>query len=199
MENAGVEINQNAKKSLEDILKEADEKSEGSQGIKVSEAWRYREAVRVKYGLPECGYRWEDPIRYISEAEGLLKENGVQVRGKHEFSTFFKENPGAIALHSGPNVFRDSTVAVEGASDGEWFKLRARANQLAHESVHAFQDIKYPRMPDEEAEREAFYYQMLTPQQIVSHKDDPEFLYSLVNDVIEGNVQCSVSIDQKIN
>ena len=179
MENAGVEINQNAKKSLEDILKEADEKSEGSQGIKVSEAWRYREAVRVKYGLPECGYRWEDPIRYISEAEGLLKENGVQVRGKHEFSTFFKENPGAIALHSGPNVFRDSTVA--------------------HESVHAFQDIKYPRMPDEEAEREAFYYQMLTPQQIVSHKDDPEFLYSLVNDVIEGNVQCSVSIDQKIN
>lgn len=199
MENSTAEPNQESKPSIESIVDELDEILDGRKGIKPSEAWRYREEVRIKYGLPECGYRWENPVRYIEAMESFLKKNGVLVRDKHEFSTFFRENPTATALHSGPNVFRDSTVVVQGASDGEWFRLRARANQLAHESVHTLQASKYPSMPDEEAEKEAYYYQMLTPQQILKYKDDPNFLFEWINGVLESNINSSTAIDKEIN
>ncbi len=199
MENTIVEPSQEAKPNIEQVVNQLDKILEGRDGIKFSEAWKYREEIRAKYGLPECGYRWEDPIRYIEEIESFLKKNGVRVRDKHEFSNFFKENPTATALHSGPNVFRDSTVVVQSASDGEWFRLRARANQLSHESVHALQAAKYPIMPNEEAEKEAYYYQMFTPQLILQYKDDPNLLFEWINGVIERNINSSTAVDKEIN
>lgn len=199
MESTGAEPGKNLNTDTEVVIQELDKVLNERQGIKVSEAWKYREEVRAKYGLPECGYRWEDPTGYIKVIENFLKKNCVQVRSKHEFMAFFRENSIAQALHTGPNVFRDSTVVIQNASDSNWFQLRARASQLAHESVHAFQAVLYPRMPDEEAEKEAFYYQMITPQQILKYKDDPNFLFDYINDVIKRSIRNAVKIDQKLS
>lgn len=184
--------------SLEELIQSLDKAVEGKPGIKPSEAWRYREEVRAKYRLPECEYLFEDPVRYIQTMEAFLKREGVKVRNKHEFSIFFKENPKAEAVSSGSSVFRDSTVVVSSASETDWFGLRARAKQLSHESVHALQQKHYPRMPNDVAEKEAFYYQMLTPQTFFKYKDDPDFIMHFINKVIETNIKGSVKIDNKI-
>lgn len=136
MESAETSI---TKTTIKEILEKSDLTFRGT-GMKPSEAWQYRETVRTKYDLPECGYRWDDPVRYIQTIEDFLKKEGIEIREKHEFKQFFKDNPGAAALSSGPNVFRNNTVIVGSNNpDGEYWKLRARANQLAHEAVHAIQ------------------------------------------------------------
>ncbi len=188
-----------AQLSLEELIQSLDKAVEGKPGIKPSDAWRYREEVRAKYGLPECGYSFEDPLRYIQTIEAFLKENRVEIRNKHDFSTFFKENLKAEAVSSGPGVFRDSTVVVGAASDTDWFGLRARAKQLSHDSVYALQDKRYPEMPIDVAEKEASYYQMLTPQTFLRYKDDPAFLMHFINGIVETSIKSSVEIDKKIS
>lgn len=183
---------------LESILIELDTALEGKPGIKPSDAWRYREEVRAKYGLPECGYRWQNPNRYIQEIEAFLQQQGVEVRGKHEFARFFEEIREAQAIVSGPNVFRNPTVVVEDAAENDWFKLRARANQLAHEGVHALQNIKYPSMTDDIAEKEAYYYQMLTPEHIIRYRHQPESIHIWINNVIEKSISKSIRVNEAL-
>lgn len=177
--------------SLDEIIAKIDQASEGKHEVSLARAWQYREEVRAKYGLPECGGRWDDPLAYIHEVEDVLRKEGVQVRDKHEFSAFFAEHPSAGAVAMEPSVFRDATVVAEATSLNDWWGLRARANQLSHESVHALQFRHSPRMPDEEGEREAYYYQMLTPDMIRGHQDDPSYLFYQINGGIEQNVQNS--------
>jgi len=184
--------------SIDEVIAEIDKKLEGKYPVSLAQAWRYREEVRAKYGLPECGGRWEDPLAYIHVMEDILSSNDVNLRGKHEFEAFFDENPTAGAVTMSPDVFRNTTVVAQAASSNDWWQLRARANQLAHEGVHALQFQRSPRMPDEEGEREAYYYQMLTPQQILKYKDDPTYLLDQINGSIEQNVQNSVKTNANI-
>ncbi len=135
-------------------------------------------------------------MRYIREIEAVLKSKGVLIRNKHEFKAFFNEQPDAGALTSGTNVFRDLTVVVQSPED-DWWKLRAWANQLAHEAVYAMQALKYPRMPDEEAEREAYYYQILTPDIILRAASDPDHLIHNLK-LIESFVLSSTAINRAI-
>lgn len=140
-----------------DILKQLDKKCP-DKGVKPSEAWTYRHIIMRKYGLPESTYRWNDPKRYIEQIEEIAKEHGVKIRSRHEFELFFKENPKAKAWFHGKYVFHDSMmVTTPLPNEEEWFQLRAKANQLSHEIVHALQQERYPRMPVEEQEREAYY------------------------------------------
>lgn len=196
MSETGAEGEQPVK--IEDVIAQLDKALEDKEGIKPSEAWEFRERVRTKYKLPESGYRWNDPARYIGEMETLFREEKIDVRNKHEFEKFFKENPNAGGVAWPRSVFRDSTVAVQATPESDWFALRARANQLAHEGVHGFQFKRFPGMPDELAEREAYYYQMLTPQQILQFRDDPEFIYHWINEDMENKIQSSVEINKRI-
>jgi len=168
-------------------------------GFNLLDSWKYRETVRQKYGLPECAYLFEDPVRYIREITDLCAREGIILRHKDEFDSFFKENPLAEAVNLGKNVFRDATLVVRRASSDDWFALRAKAKQLSHEVVHAMQEKKYPRMSDEESEREAYYYQMLTPRTIERYREDPKFMYYWVGTIIEKCVRDSVETDEKIN
>lgn len=179
------------------ILKKADEAVKDDERIKPSDAWKYREAVRIKYGLPECGYLSQDPVRYIQTIEEFLKKYKVQIRAEHEFQPFFNAQPKAGAWATGPNVFRDNTVVVPQASESEWSDLITRAEYLAHESVHALQKIRYPNMPLEEVEREANYYQRFTPDLILRLQATPEFLADRL-EVFELLIQESVKIDWEL-
>lgn len=188
---------QNQKEGIETILLQMDKALAGKEGIMPLTAWRYREEVRAKYQLPECGYRWNDPARFINEIEAFIKKEGIIIRPKHDFERFFSEHPKAQAVTLG-KPFRETTVVVSESSQGDWFGLRKKANQLAHEAVHALQAKRYPEMPDEVAEKEAFYYQMLNPQTIERYKDDPDFLHDFINRVIEDSIKLSCKIDSQI-
>lgn len=80
-------------------------------GIKPSQAWRYREEVRAKYGLPESGLRYDDPRDYMRRMKELLKEMGVNARPTHEFQPFFKKHP-ASAVTFNDSVFGDAVIVT---------------------------------------------------------------------------------------
>lgn len=184
--------------TFDELLQTLDKTVEGKPGIKPSDAWKYREEVRAKYGLPECGLLVGDPLGYIQMMEEFLKRERVEVRNNHEFSLFFKENSESAAFYFISNVFREATIAVPGASESVWFDLMDRATQLAHESVHAMQGKHYPRMPFRLAEKEAYYYQMLKPQIFLRYKDKPDFIMHFINETIEDSIRSSVEIAKRI-
>ncbi len=166
-------------------------------GIKPSEYWAYRENVRIKYGLPECADKWDFPVSYIQKIEQLAKENKIEIRPKHEFQLFFEENKaGALTSKS---VFRDNTIIAEQHQPDDWWALRARANQLSHEIVHALQNIMFPGMPDHIAEQEAYAYQQFNPGEIIYKSYSPEDIASWVNKTIPEWVATSLAVDNKLN
>ncbi len=186
------EINKKEIEPIELLARRLDEKVGKKEGISISQAWEYRERVRAKYQLPECAGRWEDPIGYIDKITKFAKEKGIPIRPKDEFQPFFETYKDAKA------AIIDNNLAVERASESDWFALRALANQLSHEIVHGLQNQKYPRMSDEEAEREAFYYQMITPETIRKYEDNPEFLHHFINEIVEADIKTSCANDEAI-
>ncbi len=182
-----------SEEAMLEILRKADEHA-GDNEIKPSEFWNFRERVRVGYGLPECAGRWDDPVGYIHQIEEFASKHGIDVRPKHEFETYFRERPDAGAVAFSEDVFRRNTVVVEGFKPDDRWALRARANQLSHEIVHAMQATRYPSMPEELAEWEAYAYQWFTPELIREHEGDPDFLVYHINNTIREAVASSVSI-----
>ncbi len=181
------------------ILKKADKAVEGTDRIKPSDAWEYRETVRRKYDLPECGYLTRDPVGFIHTIEAFLKKHKVKIRPTHEFQPFFEEYPGAGAWTLiQPSTFRENTVVVPQASAENRTELIKRVRHLAHEAVHALQFIRYPTMPLGEFEREAYYYEQFTPLLILTFQDAPELLTNRLED-LEKKIQGSVEIDRKID
>ena len=186
------EINEKEIEPIELLTRRLDERVGKKEGISIAQAWEYRERVRAKYQLPECAGRWENPSGYIDKITKFAKEKGVPIRPKDEFQPFFEKYKNAKA------AIIDNNLVVERASESDWFALRALANQLSHEIVHGLQNQKYPRMPDEEAEREAFYYQMITPETIRRYKDNPEFLHLFINEIVEADIKTSCANDEAI-
>lgn len=186
------EINERKIEPIELLVRRLDEKVGKKEGVSIARAWEYREEVRAKYQLPECAGRWEDPIGYIDKITKFAKEKGIPIRRKDEFQPFFEKYKNAKA------AIIDNNLLVERASESDWFALRALANQLSHEIVHGLQNQKYPRMSDEEAEREAFYYQMITPETIRRYEDNPEFLHHFINEIVEADIKTSCADDEAI-
>jgi hypothetical protein len=186
------EINEKEIEPIELLARKLDERVGKKEGISISQAWEYRERVRAKYQLPECAGRWENPSGYIDKITKFAKEKGIPIRPKDEFQPFFEKYKNAKA------AIIDNSLVVERASGSDWFALRALANQLSHEIVHGLQNQKYPRMSDEEAEREAFYYQMITPETIRRYEDNPEFLHHFINEIVEADIKTSCANDEAI-
>jgi len=176
--------------SIEQILQNIDSASDkqGPNETKLADAWGYRKTVMAKYDLPELG---SDPVEYIRRMEEFLKRKGIDVRGIHEFDRFFQENHEAAAVANEHGII----IGAANGSDIERLKLRGRS--IAHEAVHALQDLLYPRMPLEEMEREAYYYEYLTPSVILNNKDRPDFLKGVLG-VLEDKVQMSTIVDERL-
>lgn len=179
-------------KTTEEIAKELDKRL-GSK--EASDAWHYREEVRAKYHLPECGYRWEDPERYIQEMENFVNENGITLRYKHEFEKFFEDFPDTQG-----RTTKDNEVVTTAVGHSDWLALRARAKQLSHEVVHAMQAKLYPGMPDEIAEKEAYYYQIITPQDLKRAMTslDPALTFKTSMRIINESIESSVKTENEL-
>lgn len=187
--------------NLDEILQKMDEALDWGPGPKPSEIWRYREEVRVKYGLPDSGLMRSNPLEYMRQTEQLLAEEGVVIRSKHEFERFFKENPEAQGVNFRASVFRDTTVSIKNAPDDDINQLIDRAKHMGHEAVHALQTKRAPRMPTEEMEREAYYYELITPALILLLKDKPGDLYDYIHhmDGIEDRIKLSTQVDNRLD
>lgn len=183
--------------TLTELLRELDSKvSEGS--IKPSQAWEYREQVRAKYSLPDSSYRHSNPRGFIAEIEKLARKNGVQVRPKHEFSQFFDEHlAGNVAFEE--SVFRKQTLVADTPGDVESRdKLGTKAAAFAHEIVHNLQEQRYPRMPNEEREKEAYHYQYVDEVLFRRYREDPQKLEFVLNEHIPAMIKASVATNERI-
>lgn len=186
------------KPNINQILLEMDNALDWSPGPRPSEIWRFREQVKTKYGLPDL---LGNPVEYMRQVERILKEQGVSVRPKHEFEPFFKENPEASGVNFSASVFREATVVIKDASGDDINQLVDRAKHLGHEAVHALQTKRFPRMPFEEMEREAYYYQLFTLGLILYLKDRPGDLYDYIHhmDGIEDRIKLSTRVDNRLD
>lgn len=199
--------------SLESIFTQADKvwKYSPENRVPPSEMWRMAQEVRAKYQLPDSGSRWKNPKEYIEQMTSILKRAGIKLLYRHESGYLDQDlamhNVGAIAL--GHSAIRDTTIVIDKPDETQddeayWFELRKAANQLAHESVHGFQDVRYPEMPDIEAEFEAYLYQSLNEasiKELVSHYEPkylPEMLVSRCESIWK-QVAASVRTNTKLN
>lgn len=109
-----------------------------------------QKVIRAKYGLPQ-----KDAILNSTEYELLLKnmakKAGVAIRPKSECGDFFEKYrfAGAVNYSSEKKIGIDIDKSTE--------KDYARGlNALEHELIHSFQTEKYPSMPIELMEYEAY-------------------------------------------
>lgn len=127
--------------------------------------------IRSKYNLP-------NPDLPASEFERSLKEiaknNGIEIRSKHEYSRLFDENPsvGAMSLDGGKVV-----VDLDRNSEKGYNKS---LKQMEHEIIHGLQEKYAKSMPVEEMEYEAY----LSNGNIQFLKDDPE----AINEIFFGTL-----------
>lgn len=104
-------------------------------------------SIKQKYGLPIRDMRFDDPNNYIQELKNIAKRNGIPIRDKSEFQQFFNENPivGALYDEIGRQIYLDlSKDPISLAGDFE------------HELIHALQHLRYPGLPIELQEYEAY-------------------------------------------
>ncbi|MDB5182511.1 MAG: hypothetical protein JWO47_295 [Candidatus Saccharibacteria bacterium] len=190
-------VNESLPKHIDEVIAEIDEKFPQEEGPSLAQLWKYREEVRAKYGLPECGGRWRDPQAYINTMEDFLGREHIDIRAKYEFEPFFNEYPTAGAVTFESSAFRDVTIVASVSSSNNFYGLRKRANYLAHEAVHGMQQKRSPRMPNEIGEREAYYYQMLTPQRIRETDDIFTFIATVIEPYIVGSVELNERMNEK--
>lgn len=185
------------KRTFGEILKDLDSKV-SKDGVKPSEALEFSKVVRAKYGLPDPVLCHLDPKRYIEQLEAVAKQNNIEIRPIHEFQPFFDELPEASAVAFGESVFRKPTVVVGQAREGDIQAQFRRGKSLAHELVHVLQELRYPRMPFAEQEKEAYYYQVVDELNILKFKDEPKKLDHLLNKHLDFLIKASSAVDRKI-
>ena len=150
MDEASEALKPNQGKGIEAILSRMDEALVGKEGIMPSDAWRYREEVRAKYQLPECGYRWNDPTRFISEIEAFIRKEGIAIRPKHDFERFFSEYPKAQAVTLEKGLEKTTVVVSESSQEEsssillkdlieELKKQKTESNQWSANTVRNYQ------------------------------------------------------------
>lgn len=104
--------------------------------------------VRAKYGLPSWEYVVSQPVEYQHQIEEKCKTEGISLRPTNDLQKFFEKIP-ALAFYSRGNIFAD-------VLEGTGAELRESVFALEHEYIHALQDKRYPRIPREVSEYEAY-------------------------------------------
>lgn len=106
-----------------------------------------KEIIRVKYGLPPIGL---PPAEYERALRSRAKELDVPIRAKAELEMFFKEKAAGA-------IYRDETNEIYTDVDRESRRsYMSSINDLEHELIHAIQQKRFPSMPIEAMEYEAY-------------------------------------------
>lgn len=110
-----------------------------------------KQIVRKKYDLPPEEMRTLDPREYYHSLLQIAVRNGLNIKPKDWAAEFFIKNPETDAK------FEPDTMTIVYDFDEENIKkIRRSLIKFEHELVHGLQALKYPNMPIEVKEYEAF-------------------------------------------
>lgn len=107
--------------------------------------------VVKKYNLPDRSLLTTSLTQFETKLRDLAKKLNIIIKQRVEAGSFFIEYPHAGGVYLSPShalavdVVRDTPTSYEKSLEG-----------LEHELIHAFQHQKYPRMPIELMEYEAY-------------------------------------------
>ncbi|MBD3363331.1 hypothetical protein GF362_06465 [Candidatus Dojkabacteria bacterium] len=107
--------------------------------------------IKAKYGLPPRDLLYSDPAEYRRRLMKVAKNNSISVRAEYELEEWFEES-GAEGTYSTDS--RD--VFIDLKRPESEYEVYKQINNLEHEIIHALQFMRYPRMPIEKKEYEAF-------------------------------------------
>jgi hypothetical protein len=117
--------------------------------------------IRQKYNLPPIELQRNNPGEYVYTLSNQAEQSGIPVVDIRNLEKFVRENPEAGAVYvsgSGSSFGSGPFIAVNPSED-----LVAQASVLNHEYIHAMQNVKYPGMPIEVMEYEAYVGQATNP------------------------------------
>ena len=107
--------------------------------------------IRAKYGLPSREIMHDSPLEFQHQLEEIAQANKVEIIPFYERQRFFEEHPfaGGVYFEKEGLVVKPSKLeGIEGKIDN----LRT----LEHELIHGLQEYRYPDMPIEGMEYEAY-------------------------------------------
>jgi len=115
-----------------------------------------KEIVRAKYGLPPEEMLRSDPSEYERRLREIAKRLGVTILPKIGCGSFFEENPLAGAVYLSGDSGGAAKIGVDIKRNEEMSDYIGSLRALEHEIIHALQAKRYPRMPIELLEYEAY-------------------------------------------
>ncbi len=119
-----------------------------------------KEAVRLKYGLPQNELRYENPLEYERQLLAIAEKNGIEVRASEDpiFAPLQQKVKQTIGLTGGPMSLGPEDTGGRNIVIYPFTKVNAvgRNADFAHELCHGLQSCLYPRMPIEQQEAEAY-------------------------------------------
>jgi len=116
-----------------------------------------QQKTRKKYDLPPIPMLREDPREYQRRLIEKAKKIGVTILPKIACGSFFEETPaaGAVFISSSDSGSSENKIGVDIKEDSLDNLIRS-IKELEHELIHALQNKKYPSMPIEIQEYEAY-------------------------------------------
>lgn len=109
-----------------------------------------KQTIRVKYNLPDEDMRRGNPGEYYWRLNKIAEENNLKIRPKEWDEQFFIDND--VTAKFEPDT---STIVVD-LDDQSERKYRVGLKSLEHELIHGLQVARYPNMPIEVMEYEAY-------------------------------------------
>lgn len=133
--------------------------------------------IQNKYGLPPQQLRIDDPAEYLYQLEQIAKQNQVEIRSIGEIPKFFEEYPQAGAVHAYPGgvITGDHAIYIQPQEN-----LALQAKDATHELVHALQFNRYPGMPIEGKEYEAYLSTWVNPQNVAYSAEIRETFFDMM-------------------
>jgi hypothetical protein len=148
-------------------------------------------AIKSKYGLPSREMYLESPRDYYNQLLKIAEQNNIPVRSGAEYQKFFDENPRAGAVYMDEGGGEKAIVVGhswidEGHVTDDLEILRTEARKFEHELTHALQDKRYPSMPIEVAEYEA-YLTAIDPDIMLTNAETAT--YKVIGYYVQGSVE----------
>lgn len=111
-----------------------------------------QKVVRAKYGLLDVSMLKNSPEEYENFLMGMASRNGVKIRDRNDFAGYF-DRDGAPAAEYFEGKSKIGVTVFRNEDEGKYIRSLIK---LEHELIHSIQEKKYPGMPIELLEYEAF-------------------------------------------
>lgn len=107
--------------------------------------------LREKYSLPPIDWVLDNPTEYERFLKEKAKKNRTHIRDRLDCGKYFKENFSTEGVFS----YESNSIGVD-INRTDLKNYCKSIKILEHEVIHSLQAIKYPRMPIEISEYEAY-------------------------------------------